>query len=142
GGAARATLVLEIGGSWSTGGEITLQLDEEIIRIAVAASHTPTTFGDAVEEAVNASQSGRLFCSASNSAGTVTLTGYSTGIRGYQHIGFLDASKRSSGMTASLRRNTAVARAGGTSGPAVTVAGVDSETAEYVVTITTGGAND
>lgn len=141
-GAESATLVLEIGGSWSTGGEITLQLDEEIIRIAVAASHTPTTFGDAVEDAVNAAQSGRLFCSASNSAGTVTLTVYSTGIRGNQHIGFLDASKRPSGMTASFRRNTAVARAGGTSGPAVTVAGADSETAEYVVTITTGGAND
>jgi phage tail sheath gpL-like len=140
-GATAAQFTIAIGGSWSTSGEILVQLDEVIIRVPVAASHTATTFGDALEDAVNAAQDGRLFCSALNSAGTVVMTVASAGVRGNQHIGFLDASNKPSGMTISITRNTAVTRSGGTSGPAITVSGSDETTTQFVITITTGGAN-
>lgn len=138
-GAAAAQATIAIGGSWSTSGEITIQLDEEVIRIPVAASHDATTFGDAVESAINSAQSGRLFCEASNTTGTVVMTVASKGIRGNQHIIFLDASKKPSGMTISITRNTAVSQSG--AGPTITVAGTDETTTEFEITITTGGAN-
>jgi phage tail sheath gpL-like len=137
GTAAKATIV--VGGSWTTSGEIRIQLDEEVIRIPVAASHTATTFGDALEDAVNAAQGGRLFCSAANVSGTVTLTVANVGVRGNQHIVFLDSSKKPSGMTISVSRATSVVQSG--AGPAITVSGTDSTSAEYVLTISTGGAN-
>lgn len=140
-GAVPAQVTFTIGGSWTTSGEITVQLDEEVIRVAVAASHTATTFGDALEDAINGAQNGRLFCSAVNTTGVVVATVASKGVRGNQHIAFLDSSKKPSGMTIEITRNTAVTRGGGTTGPAITVSGTDSTTTEFVVTITTGGAN-
>jgi phage tail sheath gpL-like len=140
-GAAGAVATIVISGSWSTSGEITVQLDEEIIRVAVAASHTPTTFGDALEDAIEGAQNGRLFCTAENTTGTVVMTVASLGVRGNQHICFLDSSKKPAGMTISLSRLSAVTRSGGTSGPAITVTGTHSTTTVYVATITTGGSN-
>lgn len=141
-GAAAAVATISIGGSWSTSGEITLQLDEEVIRVAVAASHSPTTFGDALEAAIDNAQGGRLFCTASNSAGVVTLTVASKGVRGNQHIVFLDSSKKPAGMTISINRVSAITRGGGTSGPALTsVTGSNDVTTTYVVTISTAGSN-
>src|SRR5512138_237291 len=141
-GAAAAVATISITRSWSTSGEITLQLDEEVIRVAVAASHTATTFGDALEAAIDAAQGGRLFCTASNSAGVVTLTVASKGVRGNQHIVFLDSSKKPAGMTISINRVSAITRGGGTTGPAMTaVTGAHSVTTTYVATISTGGSN-
>lgn len=138
-GGVAAQFTIAIAGTWTTSGEITLQLDEEVITLAVAASHTATTFGDALEDGVNSAQGGRLFCSAVNTTGTVVLTVASVGVRGNQHIGFLDSSKKPSGMTISITRNTAVTRAGGVAGPAISVAGTEDTTTAFVVTIASGG---
>lgn len=138
-GAVSAQTTIEIGGSWNTSGEISVQLDEEVIRIPVSASHTATTFGDAFEDAVNGAQDGRLFCTAANTTGTVVMTVASKGVRGNQHIVFLDSSKKPAGMTISITRNSAVTQSG--AGPAITIAGAHSTTTAYVLTITTGGAN-
>ncbi len=138
-GGVAAQLTIAVSGSWTTSGEITLQLDEEVLRVPVAASHTPTTFGDALEDAINAAQSGRLFCSALNTTGTIVATVANVGIRGNQHIAILDSSKKPSGMTISITRNTSVSRAGGTSGPAISVAGTEDTTTTFVVTIASGG---
>lgn len=139
-GAVAAVMIIDVTGSWTVSGEVTLQLDEEVIRVTVAASHTATTFGDALEDAINAAQGGRLFCTASNSAGRITLTVFSKGIRGNQHIAFLDASKRPSGMTIAFDVNTDVVRTG--SGPAngVTITGTPTADIDGRITITTGGA--
>jgi phage tail sheath gpL-like len=138
-GGVAATYSLDIGGSWSTSGELNLQLDEQVIRVAAAASHTPTTFGDAVRDAVNQAQNGRLFCTAVNTAGRVVFTVYSVGVRGNQHIAFLDKSLIPSGMTVVADQLSDVVKVG--AGPSVTVAGSDTVDATYVITISLGGAN-
>jgi phage tail sheath gpL-like len=137
-GGTAATFVLDIGGTWTTSGELTLQLDEEVIRCAVAASHTPTTFGDALEDKVNQAQNGRLFCVASNVTGRLTLTVANLGVRGNQHIAFLNKALLPSGMTVVADQLSDVVKVGG--GPNITVSGSDSIDGTYVLTITTGGA--
>lgn len=137
-GGTAATFILDIGGSWSTSGELTLQLDEEVIRCAVAASHTATTFGDALEDKVNQAQNGRLFCTANNVAGRVTFTVFNLGVRGNQHIAFLNKALIPSGMTVVADQLSDVVKVGG--GPNITVSGSDTVDGTYVLTVTTGGA--
>lgn len=140
-GGTAATFTLDIGGSWATAGELGIQFDEEKIRIAVAPSHTPTTFGDALEDAANQAQDGRLYCVAANTAGRVVFTVFSLGVRGNQHTVFLDKSLLPSGMTVVPDQLTDVVKAGSGSGPAMTATGSDTVNGLYVLTITTGGAN-
>lgn len=132
-----AIIPIDISGTWSTSGEIVLQLDEEVIRVQVAASHTPTTFGDALEDAVNAAQNGRLFCTAANVTGRVTLTVANLGIRGNLHIAFLDTSNAPNGMTIAFDQNSDVVNTGG--GPIVTITGTPSIDVEGRIEITTAG---
>lgn len=134
-----ATLPIDIGGTWTTAGEIALQLDEEVIRIPVAASHTPTTFGDALEDAIDGAQNGRIFCTATNTAGRVVLTVYTLGIRGNLHVAFLDTSLAPAGMTISIDQSSDVVRTG--TGPAngVTITGVPTADIDGRIEITTGG---
>ncbi len=136
-GGTAATFIVDIAGTWSASGELTLQLDEEVIRVAVAASHTPTTFGDALEDKANQAQNGRLFCTASNTAGRVTFTVANLGVRGNQHIAFLNTSLLPSGMTVTPDQLSPVTRSG--SGPIIAVFGSDTIDATYVIKITTGG---
>lgn len=140
-GGTAATLVIDIGGSWTTAGEIPLQLDEEVLRVAVAASYTPTTFGDAIAAAINSAQDGRLFCTAANVAGRVTLTVQNLGVRGNFHLGFLDTSLKPSGMTIAFDQLSDVVKVGSGSGPAITASGSDTIDGTYVLTISTGGTN-
>lgn len=139
-GGAASTLIFDIGGTWTTSGEITVKFDEEVIRVAVASSYTPTTFGDALEDAINQAQNGHLFCVAANAAGRVTLTVQNDGVRGNQHVAFLDSSLKPSGMTISFDQLSDVAQSG--AGPVVTVAGGDTADGTYILAISTGGAND
>lgn len=138
-GGTAATYALDIAGSWSTSGELGIQLDEVVLRVAVAASHTPTTFGDALRDAINQAQNGRLFCTAVNTTGHIVLTVYSVGVRGNQHIAFLDKSLIPSGMTVVPDQLANVVEVG--TGPTITVAGTDTIDGTYVVTISLGGAN-
>lgn len=86
-----ATLYVEFSGTWTTAGEITLQLDEEVFRVSFGTGDT-TLAGAATVAAtkINGLQNGRLFASAaqtsvsaqnsavtaSNPSGTaVTITG-------------------------------------------------------------------
>ena len=140
-GGTAATYTFDITGSWTTSGELGLQLDEEVIRVAVAASHTPTTFGDACEDAVNQAQDGRLFCVAANTTGRVVLTVFSPGVRGNQHAAWLDTSLLPSGMVVKADQLSDVVKAGSGSGPAITATGSDTVDGLYVLTISTGGTN-
>lgn len=137
-GGAAATFIIDVGGSWTVAGEIKLQLDEEVIRVAVAASYTPTTFGDALAAAINGAQNGRLFCSATNVTGRITMTVANLGIRGNLHVGFLDSSLKPSGMTVASDQLSDVVKVG--AGPNITVAGSDTVDGTYLITISTGGA--
>jgi phage tail sheath gpL-like len=137
-GGTAATFTLDIGGTWSVGGELGIKFDEEVIRVAVAASHTPTTFGDALEDKVNQAQDGRLFCTASNTAGRVVFTVFSLGVRGNQHTVFLDKSFLPSGMTVTADQLSDVVKSG--AGPVLAVTGSDIVDGTYVITISTAGA--
>lgn len=137
-GGTAATFTLDIGGSWSVGGELGIKFDEEVIRVAVAASHTPTTFGDALEDKVNQAQDGRLFCTASNTAGRVVFTVFTLGVRGNQHTVFLDKTLLPSGMTVVADQLSDVVKVG--AGPNISVTGADTVDGTYVLTVTTGGA--
>ena len=136
-GGTAATFTLDIGGSWSVGGELVIKFDEEVIRVAVAASHTPTTFGDALEDAANQAQDGRLFCTAANASGRVVFTVFTLGVRGNQHTVFLDKTLLPAGMTVTADQLSDVANVGG--GPAITVSGSDIVDGTYVIKITTAG---
>jgi phage tail sheath gpL-like len=138
-GGTAATFIVDIAGTWTASGELTIQLDEEVIRVAVAASHTPTTFGTALADATNQAQTGRLFCTAANVAGRVTFTVYSVGVRGNQHVAFLDTSLLPAGMTVTPDQLAPVTKSAG--GPVMTVTGSDTVDATYIITISTGGTN-
>lgn len=138
-----AVLPIDIGGTWSTAGELGLQIGEEVLRVSVGASETPTTFGDTLEDAVNQAQSGRLACVAANTAGRVLLTIQNLGVRGNDHVAWLDTSKLPSGMTVAFDQNSDVVNTGG--GPAVTATGTPTGTPtngssfDFRIEITTGG---
>lgn len=138
-GGAAATFIFAIGGSWSASGEITLKLDEEVIRVPIAASYTATTAGDAIEDAIDQAQDGRLFCTAANATGTLTLTVFSVGVRGNQHVCFIDTTYMPAGMTITPDLLSPITKSAG--GPVMTVTGSDTIDATYVLTISTGGAN-
>ena len=138
-GGTAATFTFVIGGSWSASGEITVKLDEEVIRIPIASSHTPTTAGDAVEDAINQAQDGRLFCTAVNTTGSLVLTVADVGVRGNQHTCFLDTTLMPAGMTVTTDQLSAVTKS--SSGPTITVTGTDTIDGTYVITISLGGVN-
>lgn len=139
-GAAQAKCIIDIIGSWATSGQLGIQIDEQPISVGVAASHTATTFGDALADAVEGAQDGRLPCTAANVSGRVTLTIESAGVRGNQHTVFLDGSKLPSGMTVRFYQHSAVTKSG--AGPAIAItSGAPSVTTTYVLTVSLGGAN-
>ncbi len=113
---AQATLTVTFGGSWTAGatGELTFQLDECIYRVAFDSSVTTVTLAAAAfVSKTNQQQQGRLFCSAANALGVVTLTVANIGVRGNQHTGFIvDSSKLPSGMTVALAGGTPLGNAG------------------------------
>jgi phage tail sheath gpL-like len=137
GGVSSYTTIV-LGGAWTTGGELGLYLDEEAIRVNIAASHTLTTAGDAVEDAVNQAQNGRLFCTATNTAGSIVMETYTKGVRGNQHMLMVDTSKLPSGMTVSVLKHTAIVQSG--AGPVITTAGTPAVDGAYVLTISLGGS--
>lgn len=138
-GGEAATFTFTIGGSWTTAGELGLQLDEEVLRIAIGASDTATTAGDAVADKVDQAQDGRLFCTAVNTTGQLVLTVFSVGARGNQHVAWLDTSLMPSGMTITPKQLSDVSKSG--AGPVIAVSGKDTADHTYVITITTGGTN-
>lgn len=138
-GGTAASFTFVIAGSWTASGELVVKLDEEVIRVAIASSHTPTTAGDAVEDAINQAQDGRLFCTANNTAGSLVLIVYSVGIRGNQHTCFLDTSLIPAGMTVTTDQLSTLTKS--STGPAITVTGTDTIDGTYVVTISLGGVN-
>lgn len=115
GGAAAATATIDLtGGSWSESGEIVIQLDEEKIRVAIAATDDIDAAGALIVTAVNQAQQGRLFCTASYDAPSdvVTFTVDSLGVRGNQHTMFVDTTDAPSGWAQVLAGGTPLANGG------------------------------
>lgn len=139
GGAVQARTSFTVGGTWGTGGEIRFQYDEVIFRVQISPTMTVTTAGDAIEDAINQAQNGRLFCTAVNTAGTVVSTVFTPGVRGNQHTMYVDMSDAPAGMTLTFNQHSTVTQSG--AGPAIAVSGQATLGGAYVLTITTGGAN-
>lgn len=114
GGAAAATATLTVAGSWTTTGELTIQLDGTVFRIAFGSSVTTVTLAAAaIVASSNGQQDGRLFCLATNSSGVVTFTVSSKGVRGNQHTLYVvDKTLVPVGMTVAIAGGTALPNAG------------------------------
>lgn len=113
-GGVAATATITIGGSWSTSGQATFQLDEEIFIVNFSTTDSTVTLA-AVEvvTSVNQRQQGRLFCTAGNSAGVVTLTTVNVGVRNNQHtLLLIDKTLAPVGMTIAIAGGTALANGG------------------------------
>jgi len=72
---AAATLLFEFAGTWTSAGEVTFQLDEEIFRVSFASSDTTLSGVATIAAAkINGLQNGGLFCSAAQSTLTATTS--------------------------------------------------------------------
>jgi phage tail sheath gpL-like len=126
-------------GTSTTAGELFVQLDEVPVRVQIPAGTSASAAGDLLEDAVNAAQDGRLFCTAVNTSGSVLNTVFTPGIRGNQHTLYVDTSRMPAGLTFSVPDSSSIVQSG--AGPLPTIAGVPTSGGDYVLTITTGGAN-
>lgn len=103
-----ATATLLIGGTWTTGGQLTLNFAGESITQSVGASDTIDVFGAALAARFN--QYTRLPATASYNAGTdtLTITCRNVGIQGKDWILHLDRSLAPAGMTLTLTGSATV----------------------------------
>ncbi len=99
-----STAVLTVGGAWTVAGEFSLWLGGRLFNIAVGSAETVTDVGDNVVSDTGADA--KLFCVGVNAVGVVTFTVNNTGVRGDDHIAFLDKSKIPAGMTLTLVAGT------------------------------------
>lgn len=113
-GGAAATATITIAGSWTTTGQATFQLDEQVFTVNFGLSEsTPTLAAVATVTAINQQQGGKLFCTAGNSAGVVTATTANVGVRNNQHtLYLLDKSRAPAGMTIAIAGGTALSNGG------------------------------
>lgn len=107
-GAVAAYGQITIAGTWTAAGPIGLRIGGVFISINVQAIDTATTAATALAAAINGTLQGRLPISASSSAGVITLTCRTAGVRGNQHIVFLSqqAGAPPSGLTITITGQT------------------------------------
>ena len=110
GGAASATLTLTIGGTWTVGGTISVDLDGNIYQVTVGTTTAVDATATAIASAVSADA--YLFCTASPASAVVTFTVASKGVRGNQHACHVDLSAAPPGRTAVLASGTPYADGG------------------------------
>jgi len=104
GGAASATLVATITGSWTTTGTAVLWLFGFAVSFQVVAGESVTQAAVRLVNAINAVP--RFPFTAANAAGVVTITVRSKGVRGNEHIGRKDLSAAPSGFAMALAGGT------------------------------------
>ena len=136
-GAVAATITISISGTWNVAGSLTVRIAGVAIPLTVGASDTPSTVATNLAAAINGMNSGRLPISATASGTTVVLTCKTAGVRGNQHIAFLDSSMQPSGMTASIIGSTWAATTAYTTTQYV----VPAVSTGFVYKCTTGGTS-
>ncbi|HSY22315.1 MAG TPA: hypothetical protein VK841_09385 [Polyangiaceae bacterium] len=105
-GGVASTATIALGGTWNVAGSLTVRIAGTAIPLTVGAADTPSTVATNLALAINGTLSGRLPISTTASGATVVITCRTPGVRGNQHIVFLDASLQPSGMTASIVGST------------------------------------
>jgi phage tail sheath gpL-like len=102
GGATQATAVIFIGGAWTSPGSLIVRIAGKTISVTVASGDTPSTVATNITNAINGFLIGRLPVSAAASTAYVTLSCKTAGVRGMQHVAFVDTSQAPAGMTATF----------------------------------------
>lgn len=106
GSAVAASLTVTIAGSWTTGGTVTIYLAGRAIQATVNIGDSVTTVATALRDAINGTS--RLPFTATNTAGVVTITVRSKGVRGNDYICRKDLSAAPAGLTATLAGGSAL----------------------------------
>lgn len=105
-GAVAATLTVTITGTWTAAGTGVLYLMGRAIQFGVDAGASVTTAAASLVAAINGSP--RLFATATNSSGVVTVTVRSKGVRGNDYIGRKDLGAAPTGFAMALTGGTAL----------------------------------
>ncbi len=100
-GATAATAILTITGTPTGTGTITVRIGGYAVGVQVQSTDTPSTIATNIANAVNGANSGRLPVTASAASGAVTFSCATAGVRGMQHVLFVDTSRIAPGVTAS-----------------------------------------
>lgn len=109
-GGAAATLDVVITGTATAFGSFDVHVGGAVVTVDIADGDTATDVGGECESKISAVPD--LFCTPSNTTGTVTLTCVNKGIRGNQHVVFLDTERLAAGISVSLSGGTAFANGG------------------------------
>lgn len=102
-----ASLTFTFGGSWSTGGQVTVRVDGVPYTIGVGATDSTTNAAANLEDAIDADA--RAAVSASASSAVTTATVKSTGVNGNLHLADVDLSQAPAGLTCAMAGGTAKA---------------------------------
>jgi phage tail sheath gpL-like len=105
-GAAAATLTVTFTGTWSAGGTPVLYLFGKPIGFNVSAGGTVTDAATALVAEINGQP--RFFCTAANTAGVVTITVRSKGVRGNDYISRKDMTAAPTGLIMTITGGTAL----------------------------------
>lgn len=103
GAGVAATGTILIGGAATADGILSLFINGKLIQVAVANLDDPTAVGDAIEAAITAAT--YLPVSASNAAGTVTITAKNKGENGNDidmQVNFNDGEETPAGLTVAI----------------------------------------
>jgi phage tail sheath gpL-like len=100
GGATAATAGILVGGTWTVGGQITIRIGGVSVPVTVGATDSVTTVAANLAAAIAGYNGGRLPVTGTSSVGQLTLASRTSGVRGMQHVVFLDMSQAPSGLTA------------------------------------------
>lgn len=88
-GATAATATLTISGTWSVAGTIGIRIDGYLVTVGVGASDATTAVATNLAAAINGANEGRLPITATAVSSTVVLACSTPGVRGNQHVVFI-----------------------------------------------------
>lgn len=101
-GATSATAKIAVSGTWTNAGQLTVRIGGVSVPVTVNATDTPSQVAGNIAQAIAGYNGGRLVCTASATSGVVTVTCRTPGVRGMQHVIFLDTTQVPSGCSATL----------------------------------------
>jgi phage tail sheath gpL-like len=102
GGAVAATTNVKFVGQATAQGQITARVNGQPISQGINIGDTAAVVAANFSNAINGFGSGRMPLSASNSTAYTTIASKTAGVRGNQHVVFLDTTELPAGITATL----------------------------------------
>jgi len=101
-GATAATLFVRATGTATGAGQISVRINGQVVSVGIAIGDTGAVVMTNLAAAINGAGSGRLPLSASAATNYCTISCKTAGVRGMQHVVFLDTSQIASGIASQL----------------------------------------